>query len=135
MPQETFAVIRRAIDHLNRTGDFASDCFDPEVEWTTRPDGPTHDTFHGLEGLRRGLQVLREAWGSGIRLEIQELVGTPDSFVMVMSAHLRGHGSGVELEVEEGWAMRMRNGRIWRAEQYGSKQEALQAAGLSPEAG
>jgi ketosteroid isomerase-like protein len=130
MPEQGFAVIRRAIDHLNETGEFASDCFHPEVEWTTRPDGPTHDTFHGVAGLRSGLQTLREAWGSGIRLEIQELIGTPEAFVMVMSARLRGQGSGVELEVEEGWAIRMRDGRIWRAEQYGSKPEALQAAGL-----
>ena len=131
MSEETFAVIRRAIDQLNKTGDFPSDCFDPEVEWTTRPDGPTHDTFRGIEGLRSGLRILREAWGSSIRLEIQELTGTPDSFVMVMSARLHGRGSGVELEVEEGWAIRMRGGKIWRAEQYGSKPEALEAAGLS----
>jgi ketosteroid isomerase-like protein len=129
MPDD-FAVIRRMLSHLNDMGGFALDCFDSEVEWTTRPDGIAHETFRGHDGLQRGLGILREAWGSGIRVEIRELIGSSDSFVAVVGVHLRGQGSGVEVEVEEGWAIRMRNGKIWRAEQYGSKREALEAAGL-----
>jgi hypothetical protein len=36
----------------------------------------------------------------------------------------------VELEVDEGWATWLRNGKITRIEQHGTKQEALEAAGL-----
>jgi hypothetical protein len=43
---------------------------------------------------------------------------------------LCGH-SGVELEVDQAWAYWMREGKIRRIEQYGSKREALDAAGLS----
>jgi ketosteroid isomerase-like protein len=42
---------------------------------------------------------------------------------------VRGHG-GVELEVVEGWATWIRDGKITRIEQYASKAEALEAAGL-----
>jgi hypothetical protein len=44
MSQENVAVIRRYIEHFNETGDLAEECFDPEVEFTMRPDGPDPTT-------------------------------------------------------------------------------------------
>jgi ketosteroid isomerase-like protein len=47
----------------------------------------------------------------------------------VIRWHLRGR-SGVELDEVEGWVTCIRDGKITRIEQYGSKVEALEAAGL-----
>ena len=72
---------------------------------------------------------MREAWAE-IRGETLETVEAGDAVVSVIRWQVRGHG-GVELEVVEGWANWIRHGRITRIEQYGSKAEALEAAGLS----
>jgi hypothetical protein len=47
----------------------------------------------------------------------------------VIRWHLRGR-SGVELDEVEGWVTCIRDGKITRIEQHGSKVEALEAAGL-----
>ena len=128
MSQENVAVIRRYTEHFNETGDFAEECFDPEVEFTMRPDGPDPTTYRGLNGLRDALQGAREARDS-ITLEISDFTDLGEAVVAEGCFRLRGH-SDVELEVREAWSYWVQNGRIREMAEYGSKQEALQAAGL-----
>jgi ketosteroid isomerase-like protein len=97
--------------------------------WTTRPDGPAHFTYRGLEGLRRGVASMRAVWAR-ITGEIQENIASGDRVVSVIRWQLRAK-RGVELEEVEGWATWLRDGKITRIEQHGSKKEALEAAGLS----
>ena len=47
-----------------------------------------------------------------------------------MRFQVRGVASGAELEVDEGWAIWMRDGRFVRIEQHGSRERALESAGL-----
>ena len=42
---------------------------------------------------------------------------------------LQSH-EGVELEVDEAWVYWLRDGKLTRIEQHGSREEALEAAGL-----
>ena len=130
MSQENVAVIRRYIGHFNETGDLAEECFDPEVEFTMRPDGPDPTTYRGLNGLRDALQGAREAWDS-IRLEITDFTDLGEAVVAEGCFRLRGRSSDVELEVREAWVYWVQNGRIRQMAEYGSKPDALQAAGLS----
>ena len=129
MSQENVEVIRRAIEHLSDTGELAEECYDPEVEYTTQPDAPCTRRTRASQGLQRSLESLREVWDS-MKLEAREFIEADEAIVALTHFRLRGH-SGVELEVDQAWTYRMRNGKIWRMEQYGSKQEALEAAGLS----
>jgi ketosteroid isomerase-like protein len=129
MSEENVEVIRSTIESLNEGWVLASECFDPEVEYTTQPDAPMHTTYKGLDGLNRSLQSLKEVWDR-IETEAREFIGTDDVIVALLHFQLRGH-SGVELEVDQAWAYWMREGKIRRIEQYGSKREALKAAGLS----
>jgi ketosteroid isomerase-like protein len=128
MSQENVEVVRRALDHLSEAGQPDWDLYDADVVWTSRPDGPAHYTRRGLDGLRSGLESLREAWAE-FQGEILETVASGDAVVAVIRWHLRGQG-GIELEVVEGWANWVHAGKITRIEQYGSKAEALKAAGL-----
>ncbi len=128
MSQENVDVIRRAFDALN-DWELASDCYDPEVEYTTQPDAPMRTTYKGLDGLRRSMRSLGEAW-ENIKTEPQEFIQADDVIVALLRFQLRGH-SGVELETDQAWVYWMHEGRIRRMEQYGTKREALQAAGLS----
>jgi ketosteroid isomerase-like protein len=128
MSQENVEILRRAISHLNETGEPDWDLYDPEVVWTTRGDGPAHNTYRGIEGMRRGTASLRAVWAE-FNAEILEVVDTEDAIVCVLRWRLRSQ-SGVELEEVEGWITRIRNGRISRIEQHPGKLEALEAAGL-----
>jgi ketosteroid isomerase-like protein len=129
MSQENVEVVRRAIDHLNQTGEPDWGLYDAHLIWTTRGDGPAHNTYRGIEGLRKGTESLREAWAD-LNAELLEVIEVEDAVVAVLRWRLRAH-SGVELETVEGWVTWIRDGRIARIEQHPGKQEALEAAGLS----
>jgi ketosteroid isomerase-like protein len=133
MSDGSVEVIRQAAEHISKTGELDEGCYDPDVEYKTQPDGPLRTTYRGLPGLRRSLESLKEAWAE-MKIEAREFIETDDAVVVVLSMKLRGH-SGIELEVDQGWAVWMRDGKIWRVEQYASKQEALKAAGQGGGAG
>jgi ketosteroid isomerase-like protein len=120
-------VIRRAIESLEDWG-LRPECFDPEVEYTTQPDAPNYTTYHGLSGLERSQMSVREAWRS-IRAEPREFIEGDDVVVALIHFELFAH-SGIDLEVDQAWAYWMRGGKIKRMAQYGTKLEALEAAGL-----
>ena len=128
MSQDNVEIVRRALAHLNETGEPDWDLYDADLVWTTRPDGPARFTYQGLDGLRRGSASMRQVWAE-LHSEILEVVASGDVVVSVIRWHLRGQ-SGVELDEVEGWVTWIRDGRIARIEQYGSKTEALEAAGL-----
>ena len=94
-----------------------------------RPDGPDPTTYRGLNGLRDALQGAREAWDS-ITLDITEFTDLGEAVVAEGCFRLRGRSSDVELEVREAWVYWVQNGRIRQMAEYGSKQDALEAAGL-----
>jgi ketosteroid isomerase-like protein len=127
--EENIEIVRQAIGHLNETGEPDWGLYDPELVWTTRGDAPAHMTYHGLDGLRRGIESMRSVWAE-FKAEIEEVTAGDDRVVSVLRWQLRAQ-SGVELEEVEGWASWLRDGKIIRIEQHGSKEEALEAAGLS----
>jgi hypothetical protein len=59
------------------------------------------------------------------------VIGSGDVHAVVLRVHVRGGKSGVELRFQEGWAVWLHGGKLTRIEQYGTKDEALDAAGLS----
>ena len=127
MSQENVEVMRRTIERLDK-GEPAPEYYDPEIEWVTMPDSPLRTSYTGLTGLQRNLESVQEAWDS-ISVEAREFTESDEVIVAVLHFHVRSH-SGVELDLDQGWAYWMRNAKIRRIEQHGSKQEALEAAGL-----
>jgi len=128
MSQENVEIVRRAIRHLNEAREPDWDLYAIDLVWTSRPDGPAHFTYRGLDGLRRGSASMRQVWAE-LHGEILEVVEGGDAVVAVIRWHLRGQ-SGVELDEVEGWVTWIRDGKITRIAQYGTKAEALEAAGL-----
>jgi ketosteroid isomerase-like protein len=128
MSEENVEIVRQAISHLNESGEPDWNLYDADLIWTTRGD-VGHNTYRGVEGLRRGTASLREVWND-FNAEILEVIDTEDAVVSVLRWRLRAQ-SGVELEAVEGWTTWIRGGKITRIEQHGSKAEALEAAGLS----
>jgi ketosteroid isomerase-like protein len=126
------AVVQDALRHLNETGEPAWDLYSDDVTFTTRGGlGGGRESFHGHAGLQRGLGMFRDVWAQGmLSLELREVLGEGDRVVVVVRAHVRASPNEAPLEVEESWATWVRDGRIARIEQYGTRDEALRATGL-----
>jgi hypothetical protein len=130
MSQENVDLIRQVFEQWNEAGELPWELYDAEVRFTTRGGLGRGITYTGPAALQEAVATFTGVWES-LRGEVREIIGADDVFVTVVLWHLRGRGSGVELEVEEGWAFWMRGGKVVQVEQHGSKDEALEAAGLS----
>jgi ketosteroid isomerase-like protein len=121
-------IVRRAIESVNG-GRIAEECFDAQVEYHTTPEGPVGGTYYGLVGVRQGLRSLQEAWDE-IRVEAHGFIDVGDAVVALVRYTVRGRNSGVTLDGDEPWAFWLRNGLIYRLDQYATKSDALKAVGL-----
>jgi ketosteroid isomerase-like protein len=81
--------------------------------------------YTGLEGVQRGRAAFQEIWES-IDFEPLEFVERGDGVMVALRFDLRSR-TGVELQVDEGWAYWVREGRIVRVRQCPTREEALRA--------
>jgi ketosteroid isomerase-like protein len=130
MSRENVEVIRESVNRFNDSGVPAWDLMDPNVTFKTRGDLEPSSTYRGVKGFEDAVSRFGAVWDF-VRWEIEDIVGEDDTYVAIFRWHLRGKGSGAEVETQEAWAIWMREGRFLRVEQYGSRREALEAAGLS----
>lgn len=123
--------MRRAADAWN-SGEMEAGLrlVDPEVEVEVAMGTPMDGVYRGHEGLT---QMLGEFWNQfeTYRSELTECITTGDE-VFLGVLHLgTGKGSGVTVEMP-GWQVcTVRNGRIVRWRNLMTREEALEAAGLS----
>jgi ketosteroid isomerase-like protein len=120
--------VRRSLDAF-ACGDFetAFAAHAPETEWRTAADEPDQRTYQGIAGLRQFVESLEELWEdrfAGV-MEFKGFIDRGDWVVVPWSARIRGRGSGIDVEVSETYAVRVRNGRIVRVEEYRHVDEAL----------
>jgi ketosteroid isomerase-like protein len=130
MSEENVEVIRRAYEHYNRTGEPDYSVLDPEVVYDVSRRTFDPIVYHGHEGVREFLALIREQWAS-MRLEAQDFVDAGDK--VVVSVRLVGVGkeSGVETKANAAHLWIFRGGKIVRQTTFQTMDEALEAAGLS----
>jgi uncharacterized protein len=100
-----------------------------DIEWK-RVDGLPDQggTLHGKDAIRAWLapDVFAEA-----RAEPLEYV-QGNGVVLVRSRfHARGAGSGIELDVETYTVYRVRDGLVWRVENWNGRDDAERSSGLT----
>ena len=130
MSQENVEIVRRGYEHYNRTGEPDYSAFDPEIVYDVSRRTFDPRVYHGHEGVREFVALIREQW-STMRLEPQDFVDGGDR--VVVSVHLIGVGkeSGVETTAHAAHVWTFRAGKIVRQTVFQTMDEALQAAGLS----
>jgi ketosteroid isomerase-like protein len=131
MSQENVEVVRSIFAAWERGDEAFLPFLDPEIEWHVRSDLPDSDIYRGLEGMERLTrtfdEVLDESWYSP-----REFLDIDDQVVVVLSWGGRGKTSGIAFEERgETWIFTLRDGKVIRIKEYSSKDEALEAAGLS----
>ena len=104
---------------------------DPEIEWEARPDLPDSSVYRGHDGVRQLLgrfyEVMDEIW---FRPEEFIPIGE-DRVAAVLRWGGRGKGSGAVLEESrETWLFTLKGGKVVRVQEFPTREQALQAAGL-----
>jgi len=131
MSQENVEIVKTKIDAYNH-GDWDAFLFKDaapgfEVDFS-RAIGPWRGVF-GLDQSLRVLGGMREIWESA-RLEPQEFIEAGDLVVVPLTMHGRGR-DGIEVVARLTFVWTIRNGAIERMVMYQSRQDAIEAVGLS----
>ena len=110
-------------------------CYDPDVEF----DGSRYafsrlvggsGVYHGHEGLRTFFREYYSAW-SQIHHDCEELIEAGDQVISMATARGRGRASGVDVEYPGAALWTIREGKVARVVWFPSREEALEAVGLS----
>ena len=104
---------------------------DPEVELLTSGSFPDlAPVYRGHAGMRTFWDSLRAPWES-FRLRPERIVVGEGCAVVAVRFRVRGMGSGVTTDLEQGHALRFNDRRVTRVSTHRSFEEALEAAGMS----
>jgi ketosteroid isomerase-like protein len=132
MSQENVELVQKLFEVYNeRSFTENEDLIDPDMVWDmSRLELPDASSYTGPSEF---LDFV-EAWEEGITLEHmepEEIVDAGDR-VLVM-VHHRGQGKASGIEVDQHFAMvwTVRGGRAARMDMYRTREQALEAAGLS----
>ena len=102
---------------------------DPLIEWNDQRELPGAASHHGVEAVLRHLRATFEDWAD-FRVEAQEFVEAADHVVITTRVSAKGQASGAHVERVTFGVAEYRAGRLVRMSIYGTKAEALKAAGL-----
>jgi ketosteroid isomerase-like protein len=129
--KENVEIVRRGADSFNRR-DLAAMLgdFDENAEWVEDQRYPGAETFRGPSGIERSIKKWWDAWGE-IAMEIDETIDLGDRVVLAGRVRARGHDSDVAVEAPFGGLYEFRQGKVVRVRVLGSREEAVEAAGLS----
>jgi ketosteroid isomerase-like protein len=131
MSQANVEIVRASYHALNMgdmTGALAA--VDSGIEVFDHDVLDAAESYRGLDGLGRWQADWEASWASW-RWEPQEFIDAGDRVVAILRVYAKGRGSGVDVERLDGAVWTLRDGKCIRLDYYGSKAEALKAAGLS----
>jgi ketosteroid isomerase-like protein len=129
MSEENIEIVRRMFEDWNRRAfDSALEAVSPEVEVEMSAQSDIDGTYLGHDGLRRMLRF----WGAfaDFRSDPEEVIPAGDAVFTTIHHRGRGKTSGVDVEMTNWQVFTLREGRIVRYRVFGSRDEALEAAGL-----
>jgi|SRR5918994_675055 ketosteroid isomerase-like protein len=132
MSRENVDLVRRALEAFPR-GDVEEmlSYTDPEAElYSAIVGGAEGNVYRGHDGFRRWYADSFETFEE-LRNEWSEFRDLGDRVLAFGRVKARGRGSGVQLDSPMGWIFTVRRGRLVKAEGFLSRDEALEAAGLS----
>jgi ketosteroid isomerase-like protein len=132
MSQENVEIVRRWIA-LSNAGDvetILSDIIDPDIECFPAEGEPEAEAFRGREAYGKRAYDAREAFDKHA-IEVQEYIDLGEYVAVIARIHARGRISQADVSGDEVWLMRFRDGRCVEYRECGTKERALEAAGLS----
>lgn len=144
MSEENVALTRRLYEAINSIGRTGAEYVDLEklapelwgslaldVELRGRPDVPDQRTYRGREEVKEFWRMLQEVWAE-LRWEPLEFTDLGDVVVVETRLIGVGRGSDLRIEADETDVFWFRDGEITVLTGFATKEEALEAAGVSP---
>jgi ketosteroid isomerase-like protein len=105
-----------------------TELFDPQVEWRDQRELPGATVHHGIEGVMCHLSAAMETLDyEGV--DLLDVLDAGESVVAVYRFRARGRASGVPVERDAAYVWGFRGNKVARVAIYGSRNEALEAAG------
>ena len=110
------------------------DFYDPEIKWDISHAparglmGEPH-VFNGHEGLRTFFRHWYEAW-KHVEPDLEALIDGGEQIISIETTRGRGRTSGAVVELPHAAVWTFREGKIVKVVWFGSRAEALEAAGL-----
>jgi uncharacterized protein len=125
---EDLDTVRRAYDAFAR-GDLETlrTFLAADIEWRTTPEVPFMGNYVGLDQFLRGMDEWTGAFEE-ITTEVQEMIDTGENVIVGHRMRGRGRDSGVEVDLAIFQVVAVRDGMLVRMHDYGSREEALEAA-------
>ena len=131
MSQENVEIVRRGHEAFRDSGEEAIfEYLHADIDLTPIVELLDAGTFHGHDGVHRFFQTLREAFGD-FTWEPQEFLDHGDHVLVATRFVAEGRGSGAPVEAMLYNVWTVRQGKAVRVRGYGSRSEALEAAGLA----
>jgi ketosteroid isomerase-like protein len=132
MSQENVEIVKE-FTQLFEAGDRDRwrDYFAPDVVWDASASGlPSAGVYHGHEGVERFFRDWLAAW-TDYEIETSDIIDAGDAVVIFFRQAGTGRGSGVRAERDFINVYDLRDSQVVRARLYESREQALEAAGLS----
>ena len=130
---DNVALVRRFEESwAKRNLDAALDCVHDELEFDWSDSmGPFVGTYRGRDGLTRFWTEMQEAWERFSPEMVEVFECGPDRLITLDVVRARGKGSGIDMEARGAMLWTVQNGKIVRVKMFQTKEDALQAVGLS----
>ena len=137
MSQGNVEIVRRGYEALN-SGDIegALALFDPEVEVEMAEEPgevalfDLRKTYRGVDGFLEFLSKISEVWGE-FRWEPEDFFDAGDDVLVFITLTAKGRGSGAVVDRPIAHLCTMRDRKLIRHKTFWSREDALEAAGLT----
>ena len=130
MSEENLQVVRRAVETYGNDVEAWLELLDPAIRWYVHEE--RHALVLGRDAARRAHDRWMETFDKETyRAELEELRGEGEDVFAIVHVWGQGWGSGIEIDDRNFAHFKVRNGKIIYCYEYESREEALEAAGLS----
>jgi uncharacterized protein len=132
MSQENVELVRRYFPAYEQGGlDAWAEFWHPDISWRAA-EGALDDVgvFHGHEAMRRYYRQWEETFDE-VSTELEELIVAGDKVVAAVRGLGRMKGSDSKVDIHYAIVLSFRDGKISKGREYFSREDALEAAGLS----
>jgi ketosteroid isomerase-like protein len=132
MSQENVELGRAALEAWNRGGlDGLAEFWHPDINWRAA-EGALDDVglMEGPDALRDYYRQWEETFEK-VRMEVEELLDAGDEVVALVRSIGRMKDSDAEIDIRYAIVFTTRDGKIATGREYFTREEALEAAGLS----